>query len=95
MELCSNGEMVDRQQKRSKYLVSHGLPRWCSGKEFACQCRRGKRSRFNSWVRKIPMEKEMATHSRIPAWRISRISSSQRSLMGHNPWGHKESDMTE
>ena len=30
-----------------------GLPRWCSGKESACQCRRCKRHRFNPWVRKI------------------------------------------
>ena len=25
---------------------------------------------FNPWVRKIPLEKEMATHSSILAWRI-------------------------
>ena len=36
-----------------------------------------------------PLEKEKATHSSIPAWRIS-----QRSLEGYSPWGHKESDMT-
>ena len=30
-----------------------GLP-WClSGKESACQCRRGKRCQFNPWVGKI------------------------------------------
>ena len=28
-----------------------GLPRWFSGKESACQCRR---CRFAPWVRKIP-----------------------------------------
>ena len=28
-----------------------GLPRWHSGKEATCQCRR---CRFDSWVRKIP-----------------------------------------
>jgi len=27
-----------------------GLPRWCSGKESACQCRR---PAFNLWVEKI------------------------------------------
>ena len=31
-----------------------GLPRWHSGKESACQCRRHKRQRSDSWVRKIP-----------------------------------------
>ena len=31
------------------------------------QCRR---TRFDCWVRKIPLEEEMATHSSILAWRI-------------------------
>ena len=29
------------------------FPRWCSGKESTCQCRRLKRCRFNPWVGKI------------------------------------------
>ena len=37
------------------------------------------------------LEKEMAIHSGILAWRIHR----QRSLVGYSPWGHKELDMTE
>ena len=36
-----------------------------------------------------PLEKEMATHSSIPAW---RIPWTERSLEGYNPWGHRESD---
>ena len=28
------------------------------------------RFKFNSWVRKIPLEEGMATHSSILAWRI-------------------------
>ena len=40
-----------------------GLP-WCSdGKE-------GGKPGFDSWVGKIPLEKGMATHSSILAWRI-------------------------
>ena len=35
--------------------VSRWLPRWRSGKESACQCRRG---RFGSWVRKIPWRRK-------------------------------------
>ena len=31
-----------------------GLPRWLSGKESACQCRRCRSSRFGPWVGKIP-----------------------------------------
>ena len=37
------------------------------------------------------MEKEMATHSSILAWRIPW----KRSLSGHGPWGRRESDTTE
>ena len=50
------------------------------------QCRRPE---FNSWVGKIPLEKEMATHS------SPGESHGQRSLAGYNPWGRKESYMTE
>ena len=63
-----------------------GLPRWHSGKEPACQCRRCKRYRFNQWVRKIPLEEEMATHSSTLAWRISWTEE---------PDGVTDSDMTE
>ena len=47
--------------------VYMGLPWWLSGRESACQCRRLK---FNPWVGKDPLEKEMATHSSILAWEI-------------------------
>ena len=50
------------------------------------QCRRPE---FNSWVGKIPLEKEMATLS------SPGESHGQRSLAGYNPWGRKESYMTE
>ena len=42
---------------------------------------------WETWVLSLgwedPLEKGMATHSSILAWRI------------HSPWGHKELDMTE
>ena len=41
------------------------------GKEPTSQCRRYKRLGFNTWVGKIPLEKGIATHSSILAWRIS------------------------
>ena len=41
-----------------------------SGKEPACQFRRYKRHGFDPWVRKIPLEEGMTTHSIILAWRI-------------------------
>ena len=56
--------------------------------EPACQCRR---CEFNPWVRKIPLEKEMATHSSILAWK----SHGQRSLAGYSPWGYRELDTTD
>ena len=43
-----------------------------------------------TWIRSLgwedPLEKEMATHSRILAWK----SHGQRSLAGFSPWGPKE-----
>ena len=38
---------------------------------------------------KDPLEKELAAHSSILAWK-----KSQRSLMCYSPWGHKELDTT-
>ena len=38
-----------------------------------------------------PLEKEMATHSRILAW---RIPIDREAWWGYSPWGCKESDMT-
>ena len=38
-----------------------------------------------------PLEKEMATHSSILAWRIPWIEE----LVGYSPQTHKESDTTE
>ena len=38
-----------------------------------------------------PLEEEMAIHSSILSWRLPWTGS----LVGHCPWGHKESDTTE
>ena len=45
---------------------------------------------FLGWV--DPLEKGMATHSTILAWRMPWTEEPARL---HSPWGHKESDMTE
>ena len=49
-----------------------------------------------------PLEKKMASHSSILAWRVPwrefhscLENSHQRSLAGHSLWGCKESDTTE
>ena len=48
-----------------------------------------------TWVQSLgweySLEEEMATHSRIVAWKIPWTGK----LAGCSPWGHKESDMTE
>ena len=48
------------------------------GKEPICQWRRCKRWGFDPWVRKIPLEKGMAIHSSILAWRIPRTEEPGR-----------------
>ena len=40
------------------YLFGDGLPRWLSGKESACQCRRRKRHWFDPWFGKIPWSRK-------------------------------------
>ena len=52
-------------------LTPIDLPGGANGKESTCQCWRHKRLEFDPWVQKIPLQKGMATHSSILAWRIS------------------------
>ena len=47
-------------------------------------------TRVRSLDQEDPLEKGMAAHSSILAWRIP-----QRRLVCYSPWGRKESDMTE
>ena len=46
---------------------------------------------FNPWVRKIPLDKEMANST--PVF-LPGNSHGKRTLAGYIPWGHKELDMT-
>ena len=70
-----------RHRVMKQYDGSHlarGFPGGASGKESACQCRRPKRCRFDSWVGKIPWRR---------AWQptpvfLPRESHGQRSLVG-------------
>ena len=43
----------------STLFKSQELPRWLSGKESACQCRRCKTLRFDPWVRKTPWRRKL------------------------------------
>ena len=51
---------------------------------------------LETWVQSLGwedlLEKEMATHSSILAW---KIKNGRRNLVGYNPWDHKELDTTE
>ena len=65
-------------------MRSAKLPWGLSDKDYTRQCR------FDPWVRKIPLEKAVATRSSV----LAKKSHGQRSLVGYSPWGHKESDTT-
>ena len=54
----------------SQLVQSLGFPGSPSGKELTCPCQRPQRHGFDPWFRKNALEKEMATHSSILAWRI-------------------------
>ena len=50
-------------------------------------------TQVQSLGREDPLEKEMATHSRIIVWKVPWTE--EKSLVNCSPWGHRESDMTE
>ena len=67
------------------YQLSYqGSPRWRSGNNSTCQCRRHKR--FNPWVGKIPWNRK---------WQPTLVflpgeCHGQGSLEGYSPWHHKK-----
>ena len=65
-----------------------GLPRWLSGKESACWCRR---CSFNPSLGKIPWRRKW---QHTPVF-LPGKSHIQKRLAGYSLWGHKELDMTE
>ena len=78
------------QENPNLYFVNQnsGLPWWLSGKEYSCKHRR---LRFNLG-QEDPLEKEMASHSRILAWKIPWMAEPGRLLsMGsqrvRHDWG--------
>ena len=67
------------------------LPRWCSGKEPACQFRRCRYIASTPGL-EDPQEEEMGIPD--PVFLPEKFHG-QRSLVGYSPWHHKGSDMTE
>ena len=61
-----------------------------SGKEPTCQCRRYTRSRFDTWIRKIPR----SSKGYLAPVSLPGKFHGQRSLVGYSPLGCKESDAT-
>ena len=77
--------------KKLEVNLCQGFPNGASGKEPSCQCRRCKRHRFDPGVGKNPWRRAwQPTPGFLPG-----ESYGERSLAGYNPWGRKESDMTE
>ena len=70
-----------------KGIVTYGVPRWLSGKESSCQCRRYRRLGFDPWVGRIPWSRKWQPTPVVLPGR----SHGQRSLMGYGPWGHNKS----
>ena len=82
--------MLSSEKAKTNSLVSalKGLPRWLSGKEPTCQCRK---CRFDLWVRKILWRSKWQP---IPVFLPGEFHG-QRSMTGYSPRGHKESNTTE
>ena len=68
-----------------------GLPRWLSGRESTCQCRRCQRHGFYPWIGKIHWSKKWQP---TPVFLPGEFHG-QKSLADCSPWGLKESDSTE
>ena len=68
-----------------------GVPRWCSGKESTCQCRKHKRYRVYLWIGKIPWSRRWQP---TPIFLPGKFYG-QRSLAGCSIWSCKELDTTE
>ena len=79
--------MCDTANMRNS-ICPNGFPRWFSGKESTCQCRRHE---FNPWVGKIPWRRKWQP---TPVF-LTGKSHGQRSLVGYSPCSYKESDTTE
>ena len=77
---------LENGRNRKRMLILNVLPKWLSGKESACQCRRLRRHGFDPWVGKIPWRKK---------WQpilvfLPGTSHGQRSLVDYSPWHRKE-----
>ena len=80
--------LVAEQQQEQKQVAGKGLSRWLSGKEPACSA---------GGMGSIPGSGRSPGEENGNPLQYSCLDNphGQRSLAGYNPWGPKESDMTE
>ena len=79
---CSLGISNFLTGKVEAYFDSVCNPRWLSGKDSSCQCRRWG---LDSYVEKIPWRSKWQL---TPVF-LPRKSCGQRNLAGYSPWGRK------
>ena len=80
--------LIERLWVLEAPMELRGLPRWCAGKESACQCRRHKRHEFDTWIGKVPWSRKWQP---TPLFLPGKFHG-QKSLAGYRPQDHKESD---
>ena len=68
-----------------------GLPRWLSGLESTCQCRR---LGFDPWVRRITSRRKWQPHSSILAGRIPRTEE-PGGLQSMGPRDHRVTQLSD
>ena len=83
--------MLEERQITDLVSDNYWLPKWFSGKEPACQCRRHKRCGFNPRIGKISWSRKWQPTAVL----LPGKSHGQRSLVGCSSWGRTESDTTE
>ena len=91
MILLPSSLLVTMPSFKLMYFTCWGVPRWCTGKESACQCWRHKRCRFNPWVWKTSWGRKWES---TPVF-LPGESPGQRSLAGCRPWGCKAMEAAE
>ena len=72
------------------FYIGMGFPRWYSGKQSDCQCRRCKRQSLDPWVRKLTWRRKWQP---TPVF-LPGESHGERSLAGHSPQGHKKTRLS-
>ena len=78
--------------------LTQGLPKWCSGKESACQCRRSKRRGSDPWVQSLDWEDLLGKEMEWQPTPLPGKFHGQRNLEGNlegNPLHCLENSMDE